>query len=464
MKSSSRSIINTWCRFALSLCVAGLASATIARAQDPDQITAADVKGSRLRFTHLKPRTSGNTGADQATLPPVSVFDSIVNFSGEFSAPGIGPSGQPQNTWVFNTIGNPPKAGGTTTVNGPIVPVSLDLRNADGSPRYVRVVNRKAITCGTSTEPGCKRLFFSADPFIQPVLESPVFSNSNYTSSDVPTQFADAVSRAEYQGAKSDWHTLLAPSVKTARTIVINQDQTCGIGRGKGGHCNYLYAVNSDGSCCFFVLLDANPFANKLFPGPTSTFPPATDTPIGAAEAAKEITTKDLSTFFFPPAYLYVGSPNVCCIGGFHTIDVEPGDSTNGNKPRAFVVNYSTWDQPIFVDPEVLDVTGLSHEITEAYNDPFVTFDNIHDITPWWLSANGQCQNALETGDVIEGLPHEIFPIIMPNGFTYHPQNEALLQWFEFQSPSTALNGAYSYPDITSLTTLSAPQKPGCAP
>jgi hypothetical protein len=51
----------------------------------------------------------------------------------------------------------------------------------------------------------------------------------------------------------------------------------------------------------------------------------------------------------------------------------------------------------------------------------------------------------------------------MPNQFTYHPQVEALLQWFEFQSPSTALHGAYSYPDETTLTALSpGPLKPGC--
>ena len=108
------------------------------------------------------------------------------------------------------------------------------------------------------------------------------------------------------------------------------------------------------------------------------------------------------------------------------------------------------------------DVTGLSHEISETYNDPFVAAFG-PDITPWWLSPNGNCQDILEVGDVMEGLPHQLFPITMPNGFTYHPQNEALLQWFEFQLPSTALNGAYSYPDITTLTALSAPQKAGCS-
>jgi hypothetical protein len=209
-----------------------------------------------------------------------------------------------------------------------------------------------------------------------------------------------------------------------------------------------------------------NTFFNKLFPS-TFTFPPDRSTPVGAAEAAGEITTKDISTFFFPPSSLYIPTNTglVCCIGGFHTLDEESGDASNGNALRLFVLNYSTWFPPrLSTSGTVGDVLGLSHEISEIYNDPFVAFDGVHNVTPWWLSPNGNCQNDLEVGDVIEGLPNETFPITMPNGFTYHPQNEALLQWFEFQSPSSALNGAYSYPDITTLTALSAPQKAGCAP
>ena len=95
-------------------------------------------------------------------------------------------------------------------------------------------------------------------------------------------------------------------------------------------------------------------------------------------------------------------------------------------------------------------------------NDPFVLFNNVTDLTPWWLSPNGNCQNDLEVGDVVEGLPNSTFPITM-HGYTYHPQNEALLQWFEFQSPSSAIGGAYSYPDPSVITALSAPQKVNCA-
>jgi len=151
----------------------------------------------------------------------------------------------------------------------------------------------------------------------------------------------------------------------------------------------------------------------------------------------------------------------LCCIGGFHTYDFEPGDDANGNVEKRYVSIFAGWQQGGIFRAGTADITALSHEILEALNDPFVTSDGIHNITPWWLSANGQCQNDLETGDVIEGFPNQIFPITM-NGMTYHPQNEALLQWFEFKSPSDALHGAYSYPDETVLTKLSAPQRAGC--
>jgi hypothetical protein len=87
--------------------------------------------------------------------------------------------------------------------------------------------------------------------------------------------------------------------------------------------------------------------------------------------------------------------------------------------------------------------------------------DGIHDRTPWWLAPLGLCHHLLETGDVIEGLPNPTFPMTMI-GMTYHPQNEALLKWFEFESPSSALGGVYSYPDGTLLPFLSSPQQPGC--
>jgi len=60
--------------------------------------------------------------------------------------------------------------------------------------------------------------------------------------------------------------------------------------------------VNADGSCCFFVLIDVNAFTSQLFP-PTFKFPPDSTTVMGAAEASGDITTKDVSTFFFSAGF-----------------------------------------------------------------------------------------------------------------------------------------------------------------
>jgi hypothetical protein len=283
-----------------------------------------------------------------------------------------------------------------------------------------------------------QRLISDPTQYVQPVLFSPVFSNASYSSSPVPTQITDAVMRAEfYHSAKKDWHTLLQPMVKTTRTMKLLRG-------------TYQFALNADGTCCRYILVDANTFVNALFP----STPGDTSTVIGAAQAAGEMTTQDLSTFLFPNTFLFDATG--CCILGFHSFDFEPV-----GIGQAYVMNYSSWISPGIFSGGFQDITALSHEIAETFNDPLVSFDGVHNITPWWLAPNDLCQNNLETGDVIEGLPNGVFPITM-NGFTYHPQNEALLQWFAFESPSSAIGGAYSYPNTSTLTSLSAPQRLNC--
>jgi hypothetical protein len=316
--------------------------------------------------------------------------------------------------------------GESTNIGAPIVPVNLDLRNSDGSPRFVNG----------------KRLYSDATQYVAPVLSSPIFSNTFYSSSNEPTQFTDAIQRAEFiHKADEQWHTLLKPRVVTARTMVLIRG-------------TYRFALNADGTCCAYVLIDINTFVNALFPATATD----TTTPVGAAENAHDIRTVDLSTFLFPNAYLYFNNdPNQCCVIGFHSYDLEPGGPNNGFLERRYVLNYSSWISPgVFNDPTFGDISALSHELAETFNDPFV-----NNATPWWLSPNGNCQNNLETGDVIEGLPNAQFPIVL-NGKTWHPQNEALLQWFAGVTPSNAISKAYSYPDTNVLTSANVSQKVGC--
>lgn len=315
--------------------------------------------------------------------------------------------------------------GSTTRIGAPVVPVNLDLRNFDGSPRFTKG----------------QRLYSDATQYFMPTLNSPVFAKTSYDSSEVPTQFADAVQRAEFfHKSSDDWHALLRGRAATPRTMVLKRG-------------TYAFALNGDGTCCAYVLIDETAFVNALFPAT----PGDTTSPIGAAENSGDIRTKDLSTFLFANAFLYSGKPATCCVLGFHTYDVEPGSEANGNREKRYVLDYaSRVSAPIFGDPTFADVAPLSHEISEAFNDPFV-----NNATPWWLSPNGNCQNNEEDGDVIEGLPNAQYPINV-NGMTYHPQNEGLLQWFAGVTPSSAIHKAYSYPDTTLLTSASVSMKAGC--
>jgi hypothetical protein len=130
--------------FTIMLSTAVLAQAQV---QDDDVIGPTQMAGSHLRFTHVGPPTAKN-GMAHARFG-IPNIDSVPNFNGQFFAPGQDPNGNPENHWYFNMLGNPPQMGGTTTLDAPIVPVSLDLRNADGSPRFVKVVNGIVVTCAT---------------------------------------------------------------------------------------------------------------------------------------------------------------------------------------------------------------------------------------------------------------------------------------------------------------------------
>jgi hypothetical protein len=401
---------------------------------EDDQLPATYLLGVNPHTTSGESLTGGHGGSStlgrQSTGSVLGV-DSVVNWSSYFYFPDFYHF---QFSWSYTMVGNAPFGqggddcvGNTTSVKSPIVPVNIDLRNFDGTPRYVNG----------------QRLFSDGTQYVTPSLLSPVYSNTSYDSSQRPTQFTDAVQRAEFfKTSSDDWHTILKPSVKKAQTMVLVRG-------------TYRFALNSDGSCCLYVLVDYGTFVTALFPAT----PGDTTTVIGAAENAGDITTRDVSTFLFPNTYLYFnGNPNDCCVLGFHTYDVEPGDKGNGWRERRYVLAYASWISPGLFGGGFQDVTALSHELAETFNDPFV-----NNATPWWLAPNGNCQNNLETGDVIEGLTNAVFPITL-NGFTYHPQNEALLQWFAGQTPSSAIHHAYSYPDITVLPKAAIAQPVNCNP
>jgi hypothetical protein len=358
----------------------------------------------------------------------ITDLDSIPNFSSKYHADGFDPNGNSNKQWVYNIVGNLPQHGSTTTLRAPIVPVSVDLLAADGSVRF----------------------HVDANQYAQQALNSPIFQNAPYSSSSVPTQFTDAIQRAEFvSSAKNDWHTLLQPIVEPGVTIQLP-------------YGSYGYAVFANGPYAgqiAFIVADDATLSDLMYPT-TYSWPPDPTSVMGSLEASGEITPQDITTFLAPPVFGLI--PPGFIYAGLHWWDQEPGDASNGNRQRVFVFNYSSW--VYFPGLSIGAVTGiqdssvLSHEMSETFNDPFPTKDGAHGITPWW-SSGGVCQDLLETGDVVELLPNAVYPITL-NGMTYHLQNEALLPWFEGMTPSDALGEAYSYPDTSILTTANPANTP----
>ena len=158
---------------------------------------------------------------------------------------------------------------------------------------------------------------------------------------------------------------------------------------------------------------------------------------------ARRFTTNAVNVALLPNTFLYSvnssGGIGACCTIGFHTY------FTNNATPKEsrWIFGFASWISPGVFAGGLQDVTALSHELSEIFNDPF-----LNNLVPAWQFPNepGTCQNDLEVGDPVEVLANTVFPVHV-SGFTYHPQTEALLQWFEQKSPSSAISGAFSYPN-----------------
>jgi hypothetical protein len=211
---------------------------------------------------------------------------------------------------------------------------------------------------------------------------------------------------------------------------------------------SYFTGTAADGST--FVLM-LSPLFNFFF-----------DNEVINEIVGNNFTTDSLNMALFPNTFLFdlnTSNPNTpggCCVLGFHTYFL---DSSAHPQPR-WVVQYASWISPGLFGGGFGDITGLSHETSEAFNDPFV--DNA---TPNWQFPGEPptakvCQNNLETGDPVEVLSPATVPIVLKETgktFVYHPQTEVLLQWFEMGTSSNAIDGAFSFPNESVVTHSALP-------
>ncbi len=361
--------------------------------------------------------------------PNVSTIDgltTIATFSGAFVAEA-GPSAG--RDFRFTMVGNDPKLGGTTVYPGNIAETDLQLLNADGSV--------------FQTVPFA--------PFENLTLESPNFEPLDYRSGH-NIEFGDAVHRAQFFNVmKNNWHTLLIPKVVDRVTITVPFFVNVQLSNGTIIQArSYFTGTAADGST--FVLM-LSPLFNFFF-----------DNEVVNEINLGNFTTNGMNMTLFPNTFLFnlnVNNPNTpgsCCVLGFHTFFLD-----GGFPEDRWITQYASWISPGLFGAGFEDVTALSHELAESYGNPFVSNPAPNWQFPGEPPTAKVCQANLEEGDPIEVLPNATAAIEVKEkkfDFIYHPQNIPLLQWFEMGTTSSAIDGAFSFPDETVLphSALPCPQ------
>jgi len=386
----------------------------------PDVATVKDLPATESpspKYQRISPiainRQSGIVhGAPASTIQP-GTFGLPFSRANIISVPTFGASFISRGkTWQLNMMGTSPWDGASATIPTNIVAVSLRLQNAD----LVTFTN------------------VSVAPFLTPTLNSPNFQSANY-SSGASIQFGDAIQRAEFwHKMKAGWHTNLHPAtVVHSLTITVPRFITVDVNGFKTQVQTYFSEKATDGRTAVFLLDQF--FNQQIF------------NVVANEIKAGRFSTNALNIALFPNTFIFSlnaqGGVGSCCTLGFHTFFTDSGVP----KESRWIFAFASWISPgVFTGFQ--DVTALSHEISESLNDPFV--DN--QVPAWQFPGEpGTCQDNLETGDPVEVLSNPSFPVHV-SGVTYHPQTEALLQWFEQKSTSTAINSAFSYPNMKTLT------------
>jgi hypothetical protein len=312
------------------------------------------------------------------------------------------------NTYQGSIVGGNPFLRGARTATVPVVIVPL------------RVVFTGTLRTFDSTSPdvGCLGAGNTAVSLMQ---ASPMFQNANFNINGVNvgnTNFADAFQRASFWPSVSSvapaYHLGFNVSVVSPQQISVVNGSSDGATFNIGGNCS-TNAIGGDNPPRLGVL-DINFLDPQL---------------------QTIITNLGLNASQFPLFVLYgvviSDGPailNNCCILGYHN-----GSGNALNPGQTYGI--AEYDQG-YLFGGTNDVSVLSHEMLEWINDP-----SVNNLVPDWgnIGQVSGCQNNLETGDPLSGtlMP----PVLMPNGVTYHLQENAFFSWF-LGTPYAGAGGKYS--------------------
>jgi hypothetical protein len=351
----------------------------------------------------------GNFSSSAVTIP---------YFKSSFTDPTHG------KTYAYTMVGSNPSGNGSTTIPTVIIPLRFTFAaSVDPSFHTLDGTNAVANTVASpvfqSANIGAAANATASAPPQPPDAPPGVAPDPRIVNepSDV-TQLGDAIYRAQWGKSGTGYHVLLGqPTVLPTQSIDVPQNQGfIAVGSSSGAHIG---------------LMSISWFASKL----------------NNLVVSMHTDPKVLAIFLVDNTFLYIHDlrdPNNCCVLGYHNAK----SSLNGNgKQQVNTYMFASYTTPGIFGPNagdsesyIADIHALSHEVQEWYDDPF-----INNVVDPWLTPTAPsygCSADLETGDPIVGYG---FKVAMPNGVTYHPEDEVHYSWFARESPSRAAGGYYTY-------------------
>ncbi len=237
-------------------------------------------------------------------------------------------------------------------------------------------------------------------------------------------QLQDATMRAQFNKlGNSNYHVILRPHVLPAVTFNVPSNQGTLLQSGRG---------------VIFADIDIGWWSSHINNLEQSA--DATHLPVYLTNNVLLFTGKDIFN---------------CCVLGYHGTRASGSGGGSSNSNGNAVVQTFAWAsyiQPgIYARPNgganwaLQDIHGLSHEIAEWADDPFVN----NTIEPWLTPTAPQygCTNVIETGDPVVAIGFAMGTNTFaqgpnPNGTQsadgyYHPEDEAILPWFTRTAPNT---------------------------
>jgi hypothetical protein len=270
-----------------------------------------------------------------------------------------------------------------TTTNLPTILIALTLNFRDVNGGLVASFNP------TVPGPACAG---GVTP-LTAVQKSPLFNNSGPFMWGTPTQvnfgttqYIDALQRAAWYPSDAgygNWHTLFQLTSAIAVTI----DVPAGQWKLVTAPCGQLGLVAETGLA-------------------------STAQSLISALSGYGVNPTTLPVILLSNVASFTGN-TVCCTLGFH--------SAFGSPVQVYAL--AMYDGTGAFQNSA-DITPLSHELAEAVDNPTLT-----NATPSW-GHTGQvsaCQSSLEVGDPLSG---KLYPTIALNGYSYHPQEMAMVPWF----------------------------------